>query len=152
MNIQDIKVGHLINVLQSGYVTIGVQFKKDRCDYAGQDYTYKCPESLAPAVGDEFIVEAPSNGYTVVKCIRVDPVPMLDLSSNFTYKWVVQKIDAAAYLNHREKEKALYNALTKARIQAARDQAMNEIRQTLEGSSTAMELFDKAMADFNKAQ
>jgi cell fate regulator YaaT (PSP1 superfamily) len=134
---------HLIALLQSNCHTIGVHFKDSRTGAPTEkEYTYKRPDSMELEVGDEVIVESPYGVMVVVVVSRLDGYAAIDPSREYTYKWVVQKVEAAAYHARQEAEKEAFAAFRKARRLAARDKAMKEIMATLEGSTEALDEFN----------
>ena len=134
---------HLIALLQSNYQTIGVHFKDSRTGAPTEkEYTYKCPDSIELKVGDEVVVESPYGGMVVVVVSRLDGYAAIDPSREYTYKWVVQKVETEAYHARREAEQEAFAAFQKARRLAARDKAMKEIMATLEGSTEALDEFN----------
>lgn len=63
-------------------------------------YYYKTvDETFKP--GDTCIVNTPSTGYCVALVVEVDAINRV---GDYQYKWVVQKIDDTAYLEHNKIE------------------------------------------------
>lgn len=92
----------IINLLQKDVRTVGVKFQNgstagdynENPTYGHKEYTYKT--NFALEEGDIAIVKV-GNSFRVVKVTRVDETPDLDPHSEKPYKWIVQKIDSAAY-------------------------------------------------------
>lgn len=119
---------HLIALLQTNFQTIGVKFKDSRTGAPTEkEYTYKCPDSYEVVVGDEVIVESPYGGMVVVVVTRLDGYAGIDPSREYTYKWVVQKVDTTSYYARKTVEQEAFAAFQKAHRLAARDKAMQEI-------------------------
>lgn len=134
---------HLIALLQARYQTIGVHFKDSRTgEPTEKEYTYKAPDSMKLEVDDEVIVESPYGGMVVVIVSRLDGYAAIDPSREYTYKWVVQKVDVAGYLARQELEQEAFAKFQNAKRMVARDKAMKEILAFLEDSDEAKEEFD----------
>lgn len=161
LNVSQISTGNLLNLLQSGFVTIKVRFKRDQ-GFSSRDYTYKAPASMGIAVGDEVIVDSPSSGMVVVEVMEVDEFGTIDYTAQHSYKWVVQKVDTTAYKIRSEVEKKAYKLLAQAKANLARDQYLGEINglfgQSMNiigdlGNQTASKCFLEArtlLAELNK--
>lgn len=134
---------HLIALLQSDFQTIGVKFKDSRTGQPTEkEYTYKCPDSFNIEVGEEVVVESPYGGMVVVVVTRLDGYAAIDPSREYTYKWVVQKVDATGYRERQAIEQEAFTTFQKARRMAAQDKAMKEIFALLEDSEDAKTEFD----------
>lgn len=119
---------HLISLLQANYQTIGVHCKDSRTGAPTEkEYTYKAPDAMELEVGDEVIIESPYAGMVVAIVSRLDGYAAIDLSREYAYKWVVQKVEVEAYHARRKAEQEAFVAFQKARSFAARDKAMKEI-------------------------
>lgn len=101
---------HLIALLQEGYTTIQVVFNDD-VRGRSKPYTYKAPLSAGVEVGDRVVVDSPSNGLVVVEVVGTDKAPRIDLDADFTYKWIVQKVELKAYEEQLEREAKAMDAL-----------------------------------------
>ncbi len=159
-----IKPKHLLSLLQTGFTTIQVQFPADlpqgevtasRHDRnSGQtvvgkvkDYTYKIMGPCSP--GDTVVVDSPYSGLTCVKVISVDETPRIDLGADFTYKWVVQRVDTSAYKEMLEKEEAFTSQVEEVQRINQRDQLLRQYADAFPAGSPARDAFDKALKDFN---
>lgn len=100
-------------------------------------YHYKTTLDLVP--DDHVIVFTPQNGYQVVQVIKVVS-PFEVPTAQFDYKWVVQKVDTAAYDQAVETEATLSAELR--RIEAKR--RLNEMREELK------QAFGDEMANLQK--
>lgn len=101
---------HLIALLQEGYTTIQVVFNDD-VRGRSKPYTYKAPLSAGVEVGDRVVVDSPSKGLVVVEVVGTDKAPRIDLDADFTYKWIVQKVELKAYEEQLEREAKAMDAL-----------------------------------------
>ncbi len=166
-----LKPKHLLSLLQSGFTTIQVQFPPDLVQGAApagierhdrnsgittrhavpdaKQYTYKIEGSCE--VGDTVIVDSPYSGLTCVKVVNVDDEPRIDLNAEFTYKWVVQRVDTSAYRERLDKEEAFLKQIEGVQRTAMRDQLLRQHAETFPVGSVAREEFDKAMNAFNPA-
>lgn len=86
----------LASILLESCKTIGVVFSGN-----SKTYTYKTTTQFE--VGDFAIVPSPAISLgeiakpRVVEVVRVDVVPDLNPSATYDYKWVIQKVNFAAY-------------------------------------------------------
>lgn len=131
---------HLIALLQAGYTTIQVTF----VGYA-KPYTYKAPASAGIEAGDKVIVDSPTSGLTVVDVVSVDATPRIDLDADFTYKWIVQKVDMAAYQRTIDLEAEAMEMLEEAERRRQRDSLMKEYTDQFPEGTEARKLFDKTV-------
>lgn len=93
-------------------------------------------------MGDHVIVDSPSKGFTVVKVVGVDPAPRIDLDVNWTYKWIVQKVDARWYTEQLEREQFVADTLVEVERRRQRDLLLTEFQNMLPEGTSARELFD----------
>lgn len=102
-----------LDFLQDNYTTIKAIFIKDLSIFditnqsldsilaeqkseAFREYRYKADTRLNLAKGDLAVVHA-INGLTIVQISHVDAMPQLELSANFNYKWMIDKIDLTSF-------------------------------------------------------
>ena len=85
--------------------------------YVGQHYLYKTDLDLEE--GDFVVVDAPKSGLTVVKVVMVKEC----CDTSKATKWIVDKVDVAAYQErkHREARKAELLTIMKAEAAKASD-------------------------------
>lgn len=74
--------------------TVAVKFK----DTPNKTYTYKVKPEWGVVVGDELVVASPRDGNTIVQVVEVHEVTDIPLGTTIKYKWAVQKVDNASYL------------------------------------------------------
>ena len=103
----------IISLLQNSR-TAQVQFKGN-----SKKYTYKVPEGMELAEGDQVVVQSPIDGLVVVSVVSVSDDAGIDLDANFKYKWIVSKVDTAGYDDLLAKEAAIEQDLKKLRRKAA---------------------------------
>lgn len=131
---------HLIALLQKGYTTVAVQFfNADTGDTRSSDrYTYKVPQALADTLkeGDLLVVPA-RKAFAVVKVVEIHAEPQINVKEPLALKWVVQKVDTAAYEDQTAREA---EAVQKIEV-AERRKAQEEALQTLLGSPEDREAF-----------
>lgn len=135
---------HLLALLQSGFTTIQVEFKDSLPGRGQQSYTYKAWEDLGIEVGDEVVVDSPSKGMTVVKVVGVDKVPKIDLDVDWTYKWIVCKVDSTRYEKQKEIDEAFSEQMMEVERIHQREQLMNKFRDHLPEGSEARKAFEAA--------
>ena len=106
-------------------VTIGVRFINQFAEPSGQVYTYKGWRSDNYQIDDYVVIESPNRGLVIAIVVRVDDFLDIDLDSDRTYEWVVQKIDYSAYDEHNRKEIALKTELQRSQQRKNQDEAAN---------------------------
>lgn len=109
---------HVFHLLQQDMITIGVVFPG-----SSQGYTYIVHKDTVE-LGDFVVVDSPSNGYVVAKVARVDADLNIDVTSSLNYKYVVQVICDAEYLERLDQQKAFDGELRKQQRASIRDQAL----------------------------
>lgn len=132
------KQRHLLALLQSGYTTIQVKF-----DNTPKTYTYKARCHIE--IGDRVIVDTPRNGLTLVEVVGIDKAPRIDIDADFTYKWIVQKVDRTDYDRIVEQEKAFMDTLQEIERVRQRDMLMQSFKDHLPEGSQARVMFDDAV-------
>ncbi len=85
-----------------------------------KEYTYLTDLDLAP--DDKVIVDSPHDGFVVVTVIKVRGIPKHQLSK--ATKWVVQKVDTAAYEERVKKQEVIQEIKNKL---AERREEMEEL-------------------------
>lgn len=91
-------------------------------------YTYKCPRSFMPQVGDKFIVPGAFSEFSFGECVRVDDRPELDMSGRITYKWVIQKIDMQSHELRVKAEDDFVRELNSIEQRRAAQQLLDNIK------------------------
>ena len=96
--------------------------------YTGQrTYTYKTTLDLAE---DDFVVvDTPSNGLAIVQVRSIKDFYDVNHDVRYQYKWVVQKVDTAAYEEAVKLEETLMAQVNKVK----RKQKRKEIQETMLG-------------------
>lgn len=142
-----------IHLLQKDFTTIEVVFDddisindlKERTVLAPHQrfggYTYKADLSLHLQVGDFVLVPA-RDTLKVVRVIDVHPYPKLDLNANFVYKWVVQKIDATAYLQRMQEEQELTTLLQRLEWLEQEQILKQRLLQASQNDKTLIEMLE----------
>jgi hypothetical protein len=97
----------LVHLIQQGYTTVKVSFRMD--GVANNLYTYKTNIALEP---DDIVVVPARGEFKTAQVITVDKEPEIDLDSDIDYKWVVQKVDGAAWEELNRKERELAKTIT----------------------------------------
>lgn len=122
----DIKLTHLLTLLQEHYTTVNVMLL-----YAGGSkfYTYKVSNELAATLVKDDMVVVPVNEdeYKLAKVVEVHPEPQIDVRSPYTLKWVIQKVDLTNHQAQVARETAALEVLRKERNKKAREEALKEL-------------------------
>lgn len=135
------KAKHLLAYIQEGYTTIEVVFHG-----SNQPYTYKAWLADGIEVGDHVVVLTPSKGYTVVNVVAVHKTPHIDSAKDWTYKWVVNKVDDARYLSVQQKEEEFLESVAEAERVCARDQMVKQALEGLPEGTAGRKVFEEAVA------
>lgn len=164
---------HLLALLQEGYTTIEVTFKDtdrrevregrpwDEDPYRAQQhaqprapkrYTYKAKLADKVEVGDSVVVDSTSNGMVVMDVVAVHATPKIDLDAPFTYKWIVQKVDAEGYKRTLEQEDKFHQVMLEIERVRQRELLMQQFTANLPEGSEARKLFDDATAKLLKGE
>lgn len=116
-------------------------------NYAGTEktYTYKCPDDIELELGDKVLVDSPRNGLCIATVVRKDDFADIDLNADFTYKWIVQKVDRTRYDDMLDKEAKFSRLLTEAERVKQREAVMESFKSTLPEGGDARKLFDEAL-------
>ena len=143
-----IKPRHLLSLLQTGFTTIKVKFadNSNHDNRPGKEYTYKIQGPCF--AGDWVVVDSPANGLVVVRVMSVDEAPRIDLDAEYTYKWVVQRVDVTAYKDRLEKEKAFLVQVENAQRMAQRDVLLTQYAEAFPVGTPAGDAFAAAVKDF----
>lgn len=134
--VMDIKLTHLITMLQTGYTTVEVRYHGKLA--GSQPYTYKAISNTL-AMGDTVVVPVDYDGMEVLKLakvVRVHDAPQVDVSLPYALKWIVQKVDRTAYDEQVAREQAALDALETGKRAAAQATAVDQL-QTLVGPARA---------------
>lgn len=135
---------HLMTLLQENYTTVEAIFTGKQSDADNPDlkrYTYKIPLNAGYVEGDFAVVVSPS-GLTVVMIVKIHQKPKIDLDSEFTYKWLVQRLDLTEYEERQQKEETFLEMLTDIERTHQRNILLNKFQECLDEESRA--LFENA--------
>lgn len=119
---------HLITLLQEGYTTVNVAFSEQ----THSDYTYKVPKDAGYAVGDRVVVYGGSD-LKVARVTEVHDEPQVDFTKPYALKWVVQKLDLAAYDDQVAREVAALDHLNKVKRKKDQEQMLETLFGGTEG-------------------
>lgn len=78
---------NVVSLLQTGYITVGVQFGE-----GGKVYNYKAEDSLGLVVGDTVVTKSGLAGV-----VRVDDCGDIDIEADYEYTWITDRIDRTLY-------------------------------------------------------
>lgn len=90
-------------------------------------------------------MDSPSKGLVVVEVVGTDKAPRIDLDADFTYKWIVQKVELKAYEEQLEREAKAMDALQEVERQRQRDILLQEFQLRLPEGTDARKLFDQTV-------
>lgn len=115
---------HMLTLLQEGYTTVAVVF--DDQGLRSKKYTYKVPLTANIQMGDAVVVE----GDGILAIAKVDCVhdkPQIDVKAPYAFKWIVCKVDRAAYDDQMAREAQAIEMLEAAERARAKQDALAEL-------------------------
>ena len=120
-----VNMNHLITMLQRGYTTLDVEFTKEPKYGRDKAYTYKISEAMAKTLkpGDQVVVDA-SDVLKVVWVVKIHDTPQIDVHAPYDLKWVVCKVDRAAYDDQMAREAEAVKKLEAAERLKAQNEAL----------------------------
>lgn len=142
-NIMHTELQHLIALLQKNYTTVNVRFHTN-----GTAYTYKVPNSVAAtlAEGDQVVVPTGDGdggvNLKVAHVIEVHAEPQIDVSKPLALRWVVQKVDRAAYDDQTKREKEAIEFIERSRRKQAQQEALQTLLGTVEDRAAFLQLIN----------
>jgi hypothetical protein len=147
------KQQHVISLLQANYTTVIVNFLFNRDGTptkreTATKYTYKVSNKVLLEPDDYCVVIAPSGIPQIVRVVSVDAKPKLDLDADFSYKWIVQKVDMTAYNEQLAAEESFREVLNDIERENQREILLKEFTNRMpEGSATRLK-FENAVQQF----
>lgn len=147
------KQRHMYSLMDGGFTTIQVKFdgptrakpsdKPRPWDVPEVDtYTYKVRLDANVAEGDDVLVLV-NGAYKVVRVVKVDASPVIDLDADFQYQWIVQRVNREAYDAEVKREAAFNEAMLEVERVKQREQFVQSFRDALPEGSAARALFDQ---------
>tara|TARA_R110000822_G_scaffold84867_4_gene199065 strand:+ start:1773 stop:2204 length:432 start_codon:yes stop_codon:yes gene_type:complete len=128
------KTKNISALLMQSCKTIGVRFK-------GNDitkiYVYKTVEDF---IVDDYAIVFSNNQFKTVKVMEVHNVPQLDMDSDTSYQWIVQKIDTTKYDELNGLEAEFQDHLLEIEQQAVRNKATEMLAEKLGGGHGLLNL------------
>jgi len=94
--------------------------------YTGTN-TYSYKTFLDLTEDDYVVVETPTNGFQVVKVVKVLTPLEINFEVSYNYKWVVAKLDLTAYDEAVELEKEVLSVVNKSKNKRAMADAREAI-------------------------
>lgn len=86
-------------------------------------YTYLAKDSLNLQIGDKVVVDTPQSGFVVVEVTQLNVG--WDIDANYTYKFVVQRVDTGDYDKLNEAVAQVREDIERSRKEQAREQLRN---------------------------
>lgn len=146
---------HNIHLLQKNFTTVDVVFEDEvsihelrnpntvHCSHSS--YTYKADLDLQLQIGDFAIVHA-RDELKIVRVVDVHLEPKIDPNARFTYKWVVQKVDARAYLQRLDEEAQLKQILDRLDYVEHQQQLHQRLQNASQHDAVLAELIEQLKA------
>lgn len=111
-------------------------------------YTYKVHKDDNVKLNDTVVVESPNHGLALAHVVDVHAEPDIDLNADFSYKWIVSKVDTTRYIDTLEKEKKFSALVVEAERAKQRLELVQQFKDNLPQDGEARRLFDEAMGIF----
>lgn len=111
-------------------------------------YTYKAHLDDNIQVGDVVVVDSPNVGLTLVDVVAVHDIPQINLAAEYTYKWIVQRVDTTRYQETLRREKEFTELVVEAERVSQRELLLQQFKDTMPPSGPARILLEKAMTVF----
>ena len=118
------RLHYLITMLQTGFTTCEVKFNSH-----GSVYTYKVKTGML-AVDDKAVV-CVDGVFKVVTVLNVHSEPVIDIHQPYILKWIVCKVDDAAYNEQTAREEQAIKQIQDDERKAARANAIAELSSML---------------------
>lgn len=134
----------LITLLQENYTTVGAEFPTS----PGRVYTYKT-DIKDLKVGDLAVVKVKEE-FNIVKIVRVDKTPQIDVKANYEYKWLIQKVNVEAYDERLKVEDEVLQTLGDIEREQQRSALVDEVLARLPEESPTRKMFLEAVAKLRK--
>lgn len=138
------KVDHIVSLLQDNFGVATVCF-----DWGGNGYSYKYRGNLNP--GDKVIVDTPSNGLTVAVVVEVDTDPIIRTDVEWSYTWIVQRIDTTEYEATLKAEAEFRKTIKQLEQLKKREQLRQDLKERYIQDTTIGDAFIKAVDKLNGA-
>lgn len=119
--IKNVRIHHLITLLQEGYTTCRARFA-----VCGKTYTYKLPLDMAVKVGDNVVVGV-CGELKVVEIAEIDAEPVIDIRAPYALRWVVCRVDRARYDEQMIREEQAAEELAKQDRKRAKAMALEQL-------------------------
>lgn len=119
--------------LQTNFYTIGVKFYSDNgygnTNLGPKTYSYKVPNEITLNLDDHVVVrvEGKDPQLKVVKVVEVSQGDATDANAPFKYKWIVQKVELAAYEERLENDQKLSNLVATLKNRKLKQSVLDEI-------------------------
>lgn len=149
-----INIKHMASLFREDLVTVQVVFNSETSESAflhcnaAKPYTYKALEAHNLKVGD-FVAVLANNEIKVVRVIKVDASPQIDVASSYDYKWIIQKIDTSWNEKITAQEAEFTNVLRDMERQAAREKVRQTFLETLPENSPLRDVLNGAVKSLN---
>ena len=138
-------INAIIAAMQSqfGMTTVRVCYQA-----GGKEYTFKALKSQGLTTGDSVVVPG-ENGMKVCTVTGVDRNPSAKLyDTSIDWKWVVQKVDLAGYLDTVQKEVTLIEEVSNLVLEDTRRRALETFMSSL--TPATQEQFTKLLTGDNQ--
>jgi len=135
---------HVLALLQKDYTTVNVTYEKNPLKPVGTIYKYKTRD-LTLKENDMVLIPHPTSPeckVTAARVLSIDPEPLIDLDSNISYRWIVQKIDFTAYDLELSREEAAMKMIVNAEREAQKKKILESFLGTDGLSSSVQTLLE----------
>lgn len=138
------KLNHILSLVQTGYTTVRVAYNAEDI----KTYTFKAKNHLNLQVGDFVVIPSSYKfGITIGVVTDIDETPDINTSAEFSYKWVIQKVDQTEYNATLETEAAFEKAYREIERNRVRNTALAEFRNAFPEGSDERTQIEELLAD-----
>ena len=99
---------------------------------------------------DDYVVVFTTRGLKTGLVTQVDNTPKIDLDADYDYKWIVQKLDIAPYMETLQKEADFNLALVEIERQKKREEFRKSYMENFEGNDLLSDMFNGAVQSLNQ--
>jgi len=119
---------HQEELLLNDYYTIGVAFSTEATSML---YTYKVDKSMK-VEEEDFVVVVANGEYKIVQVKEVHEENQIDFNTNFSYKYIINKIDFTTYNKLKERSQIITKTLTESKRRKLKSELLENLTEGLD--------------------
>jgi len=134
---------HQEELLLNDYYTIGVAFSTEA---TAMFYTYKVDKSMK-IEEEDFVVVIANGEYKIVQVKEVHEENQIDFNTNFSYKYIINKIDFTTYNKLKERSQVIAKTLTESKRRKLKSELLDNLTEGLD-KDEVKKLSESCSSDF----